>query len=137
MSTGRTQKLLKRTVVRAGSGCRTETKYRHNKNMKTTEILPAVLAGGRLIVGEFRGFEARQLPDGKTIICSSYVVSGRDSFPVETFAPKGSSLEQAKASAPAGIKVGDKVVVSDFEHEVTKYGPRARGSLSLLTGDAK
>jgi len=103
--------------------------------MKTSEILNAVLNGGKILVGEYRGFEARNLPNGTTIICSNYVVVGRDSLPVESFAPKGATIEQAKALAPAGIKVGDRVVIDWTELSRDKYGTHCRGTVHALTKD--
>jgi len=95
--------------------------------MKTSEILPAVLNGAVLAVGEYRGFEVRALPDGKNIICQNWVIVGRESIPIETFAPKGASVEQAKVLAPGGIKSGDRVVVRDFQREQSRWGLRGKG----------
>lgn len=103
--------------------------------MKTSEILPAVLAGAILAVGEYRGYEVRALPDGKNIICQNWVIIGRESVPIETFAPKGYTLEQAKTLAPLGIKSQDRVVVRDFQREQTKWGLRGKGLVELLTKD--
>lgn len=100
--------------------------------MKQSEILPAVLAGEKIIVGEYRGFEARALPDGKNVITANFVLAGREVMPVETFAPKGFTVEQAKALAPSGLKLGDRVVVRFTEWGKTKFGLRANGTVEAL-----
>jgi hypothetical protein len=99
--------------------------------MKTAEIIPALKAGNKLAIGEYRGFETRVLPDGKNIIISEFVLVGRESMPVERFAPKGYTLDQAKGLDPK-IKLGTAVVVAIDEWGKSKYGPQARGTVTIL-----
>jgi len=103
--------------------------------MKESEILQAVLNGQKLIVGDFRDWDSKELPDQKNagqfnVIESTYVLVGRDVVPVERFAPKGK--RKSDLVRPA-FKVGERVVVEWKSWANTKWGLRVSGEVQLLT----
>lgn len=102
--------------------------------MKHSELVPALLAGSKIAVGEFRGFEVRELPDSKNqgsynVITSTFVLCGREVASVETFAEKGKRKADIQ---PPALTVGQPVVVKFRSWENTKFGTRVRGEVEAL-----
>ena len=101
--------------------------------MKESEILPAVLAGNKLAVGEFRDWEAGESYDDAKKKWNArekfFVVVGRESVPIVRFADDGK--RKADLSRPA-LKSGDKCVVQFSLWQRNKYGLEVRGSVEPL-----
>ena len=100
--------------------------------MKQIEILPAVLGGRKLVVGQFRDWEAneRQKPGKPSyVIVSTFVLVGREVVEVTEFAPKGVSRDSIARPA---FKVGESVIIDFKDWQNTDYGLRANGAVSAL-----
>lgn len=103
---------------------------RHNTNMKVTEMVPALLGGKKLAIGEFRDWEVKEHPSKNggqpNVIETTFIIVGRESVRVEKFAPKGARVSQ---STHPGFKAGQKVVLELTKWEHSAWGLRAAGNV--------
>ena len=103
--------------------------------MKKTDLVPALEAGKKLVVGEFKDWEVTERPDAKRpgefmVITRAFVGLPRETIRVESFAPKGS---RAATTARPDLKSGEKVVVIiDSWHHDKQYGLKVRGEVERL-----
>lgn len=108
--------------------------YQRKQNMKQAELVPALIAGHKLTVGEFREHEVRALPAKNgappNVIATTFVlIGGREIVPVDTFQPKGTAVD---AVPKPPYKVGQKLVVSIKSWGKTQWGLRVNGECSPL-----
>jgi len=101
--------------------------------MKQAEILPAVMAGHKLVVGQFRDWETKEIPGkgGKpsNVIVSTFVLCGREVVEVTHFAERG--VARSSITRPA-YKAGDAVVINFKDWQNTNWGLRASGEVQPL-----
>lgn len=105
--------------------------------MKEIEIGPAVLAGEKVMVGEFRDWqcdesESKKVPGTYNVFEKVFVVVGRDSIEVSRFAPKGMRKDGVKRPA---WKPGDRLSIRFANLAKSPFGSglRSDGQCELLT----
>lgn len=103
--------------------------------MKTAELTDKVLGGSRLVVGTFLDWEVRETPNQKEngkfwVFTTCYVLIGRDSVKVESFADKG--VARACDVKRPGYTAGQRVVVTFETWERQRGGTVVRGSVEPL-----
>lgn len=102
--------------------------------MKTSAIGPAVIAGEKILVGEFRDWGAdekpvRDQPGRFHVFEKAYVVIGRDSVEVTNFVRDGKRL--ADLHRPA-VERGALVAIRYNSFARSPYGTRAEGTIEPL-----
>jgi hypothetical protein len=102
--------------------------------MKQSEIGPAVMAGEKVMVGEFRDWqcderESTKKPGTFNVFLKTFVVIGRDTVEVTAFAERGQRKADVKRPA---WKVGDRVVIKFTAYSRTQYGLRCDGQVEGL-----
>ncbi|MHB8521874.1 MAG: hypothetical protein ACYDH9_14085 [Limisphaerales bacterium] len=102
--------------------------------MKEAELGSAVLAGQKLVIGDFRDWEVVERPNSKEpskpyVIEQTYCAVGREIVCVRRFLENGAVV---KSVTRPGYKAGDRVVVRWENWEQSKYGTRASGVVESL-----